>query len=225
MRASETAKSPDATVFVVDDDPAVRKSLRWLMESLHLRVETFESGQAFLEQYDSQRPGCLVLDVRMPGLSGLDLQERLRERGPHVPIIVMTAYGDVPMAVRAMKHGAIHFFEKPVSEQVLLDQIQAAIAEDLSRRELVAQENVIAERYGRLTKREAEVLDKVVGGFSSREIGTQLGVSFKTVEAHRAKIMRKMEAESVPHLIRLYLCLSQHRLDASPSSATVVTAQ
>lgn len=196
-----------ATVFVVDDDPAVRKSLCWLMESVGLRVETFASAQEFLAAHDPDQPGCVVLDVRMPGMSGLDLQEQLRERGCRAPIIVMTAYGDVPMAVRAMKSGAVHFFEKPVSEQVLLDFIQRAIADDLSRRASEEQEREIEHRFARLTKRESEVLRMVVDGFSSKEVGARLGVSFKTIEAHRAKIMRKMEADSVPHLIRMYMTL------------------
>lgn len=197
-----------ATVFIVDDDPAVRKSLRWLIESVGLRVRTFASGSEFLDEYDPQQPGCLVLDVRMPGMSGLDLQERLREHGRHVPIIVMTAFGDVPMAVRAMKFGAVHFFEKPVKDQELLDHIQSAIGEDLKRREREKQFQAIRDRYEKLTKRECEVLAQVVGGFSSKEIGSKLGVSFKTVEAHRAKIMKKMEADSVPHLIRLFLTIT-----------------
>lgn len=196
---------PAASVFIVDDDPAVRKSLRWLIESVGLPVKTFASGSEFLDQYDPQQPGCLVLDIRMPGMSGLELQEKLRELGRHLPIIVMTAFGDVPMAVRAMKFGAVHFFEKPVKDQELLDHIQAALLEDSRWRERDQLDDVVRCRYQRLTKREVEVLREVVGGLSSKEIGGKLGVSFKTVEAHRAKIMKKMEADSVPHLIRLYL--------------------
>ncbi len=197
-----------ATVFVVDDDPAVRRSLRWLIESIGLRVRTYSSGSEFLDEYDPQLPGCLVLDVRMPGMSGLDLQERLHERGRCIPIIVMTAFGDVPMAVRAMKFGAVHFFEKPVKDQELLDHIQTALAEDLKWRERDQQDQSIRDRYQRLTKRESEVLGYVVDGDSSKEIGGKLGVSFKTVEAHRAKIMKKMAADSVPHLIRMVLTIN-----------------
>lgn len=194
-----------ATVFVVDDDPAIRKSLRWLIESVGLKVRTHASAQEFLTAFDPLASGCLVLDVRMPGLSGLELQERLRELGSELPIIVVTAYGDVPMAVRAMKSGAIHFFEKPVSDQVLLDYIQKAIAEDLRRRQGRAEQQEVTQRVDRLTQREREVMEMVVAGLSSKEIGQKLGVSFKTVEAHRAKIMKKMEADSIPHLIRLHL--------------------
>jgi two-component system, LuxR family, response regulator FixJ len=209
----------EPTVFVIDDDPALRKSLRWLMESIGLRVLTFASAQEFLSAYESDQCGCIVLDVRMPGMSGLELQERLREQACELPMIVMTAFGDVPMAVRAMKSGAVHFFEKPVGDQVLLDEVQAALAEDVRRRQEALLHRDAAERYARLTAREAEVLELVVAGLSSREIGVQLGVSFKTVEAHRAKIMRKMDAESVPHLIRLYLDLPKDiRKPSTPSA-------
>jgi len=213
------APAAEPTVFVVDDDPALRKSLRWLMESIGLRVLTFASAQEFLSVYEAEQCGCIVLDVRMPGMSGLELQERLREQGCELPMIVMTAFGDVPMAVRAMKSGAVHFFEKPIGDQVLLDEVQSALAEDVRRRQEAQLHRDAAERYARLTAREAEVLELVVAGLSSREIGVQLGVSFKTVEAHRAKIMRKMDAESVPHLIRLYLDLPKDlRKPSAPSS-------
>lgn len=207
MTVATASPVTEATVFVVDDDPSVRKSLRWLMESVGLKVQTFASAQEFLSAHDPDRPGCVVLDVRMPGMSGLELQERLRDRSSRLPIIVMTAYGDVPMAVRAMKSGAIHFFEKPVSDQVLLEHIQRALAADIRRRQDESQLRDVELRYAKLTRREAEVLDMVVEGLSSKEIGGRLGVSFKTIEAHRAKIMRKMEANSVPHLIRMYLTL------------------
>jgi FixJ family two-component response regulator len=166
-----------------------------------------------------------VLDVRMPGMSGLELQERLREIGCELPMIVMTAFGDVPMAVRAMKSGAVHFFEKPVGDQVLLDEVQAALARDALRRQEERLHRDVAERYEKLTAREAEVLELVVAGLSSREIGAQLGVSFKTVEAHRAKIMKKMDADSVPHLIRSYLDLPKdiRKPSAPPSSEELPT--
>ncbi|HUQ68252.1 MAG TPA: response regulator transcription factor [Planctomycetaceae bacterium] len=219
MNATLPVTAGEPTVYVVDDDPALRKALRWLMESIGLRVLTFASAQEFLSAYSSDQCGCMVLDVRMPGMSGLELQERLREQGCDLPMIVMTAFGDVPMAVRSMKAGAVHFFEKPVSDQVLLDQVQTALAADVRRRQEAAQHRDAAERYARLTAREAEVLEQVVAGLSSKEIGNRLGVSFKTVEAHRAKIMRKMDAESVPHLIRLYLDLPKEiRKPIAPSS-------
>jgi FixJ family two-component response regulator len=218
VATKSTPASAEATVFVVDDDPAIRKSLKWLIESIGLKVQAFASAQEFLAAHDPDRPGCVVLDVRMQGMSGLELQERLHERGARWPIIVMTAYGDVPMAVRAMKAGAVHIFEKPVSDQVLLEHIQRALAADVSRRSEDSQLHDIELCYARLTKREAEVLDMVVAGLSSKEIGAQLHVSFKTIEAHRAKIMRKMEADSVPHLIRKYLSLPAGRRNGGASA-------
>jgi two-component system response regulator FixJ len=196
-----------ATVFIVDDELPVRKSLRWLIESVGLKAQAFESAAEFLSSFDPQRPGCLVLDIRMPGMSGLDLQERLLERGSKLPVIFVTAHADVPSAVRSMKHGAVNLFEKPVSEQLLLDQIQQCLQQDREQREAAALLAVMSARYNSLTAREAEVLDHVAGGYSSREIGDLLDVSYKTVEAHRAKIMKKMQADSVPDLIRQFLAL------------------
>lgn len=194
-----------ATVFVVDDDTSVRDSLRWLVESVGLQAVTYSDAQELLRQVSPAQPGCFVLDVRMPGMSGLELQEQLVARGFHQPVIIMTAYGDVPMAVRAMKKGAVYFFEKNSSNQVLLEQIQAALVEDEARRSVEDANRIVRDRYQRLTAREVEVLELVTTGLSSKEVGTRLGVSFKTVEAHRAKIMKKMEADSVPHLIRMYV--------------------
>lgn len=195
----------EATVFVVDDDPAVRKSLRWLIESVGLNVRTFASAREFLEACDPATPGCLVLDVRMPGMSGLDLQDHLSEQGAHLPVIVITAYGDVPMAVRALKAGAAEFLQKPVSDQVLLDHIQRAVENDCARRRREADRRAARQRLEELTPREREVLELVVEGLSSKEIGRRLDVSFKTIEAHRARIMKKMQATSVAHLIRMRL--------------------
>jgi len=197
----------EPTVFVVDDDDTIRASLRFLIESVGLRAQTFSSAQAFLENYDPAEPGCVVLDVRMPGMSGLELQDELNAQGIEIPVIIVTAYGDIQMAVRAIKAGAVDFVEKPAGEQALLDQIQKAIAKDSEIRETRADQQVVTDRFERLTPREREVMELVVDGLSSKEIAAQLGVSFKTVEAHRAKIMKKMEARSVPHLIRLSLSL------------------
>lgn len=203
MTQEPAARKP--TVFVVDDDTSVRDSLRWLVESVGLMAETFADSQELLRNCTPDRPGCFVLDVRMPGMSGLELQEQLAARGFRQPVIVMTAYGDVPMAVRAMKRGAVYFFEKNSSNQILLEQIQAAMTEDDDRRRLEDASRIVRDRYQKLTAREVEVLELVTTGLSSKEVGQKLGVSFKTVEAHRAKIMKKMEAESVPHLIRMYV--------------------
>ena len=195
----------EATVFVVDDDPAIRKSLRWLIESVGLKVQTHELASEFLESYSPDIPGCLVLDIRIPGMSGLELQEKLRERGYDIPVIIVSGYGDVPMAVRAMKAGAIDFLEKPVSDQVLLDYIQKGIETDIKNKQNRIQNQDLMERKELLTRREREVMEYVVAGFSSREIAGTLNVSFKTVEAHRAKIMKKMQARSVPKLIQMDL--------------------
>lgn len=202
---NDESTNDDPTVFVVDDDRAMRKSLRWLIESVNLRVETFESATDFLEKFNNDRPGCVVLDVRMPGMSGLDLQDHLRSHNVDIPIIIITAFGDVPMAVRAIKAGALDFIEKPVCDQVLLDHIHDAIELDQRQRQTRTENREVAERLKTLTKREAEVMGYVVAGMSSKRIADELGVSFKTIEAHRAKIMKKMNAESVPHLIHMSL--------------------
>jgi two-component system, LuxR family, response regulator FixJ len=211
MATAEVLSAKSALVYIVDDDPAVRKSLQWLIESVGLHVECHHSAADFLSQFDPEKPGCVVLDVRMPGMSGLELQERIREMGSAIPIIIMTAYGDVPMAVRAMKMGAVYFFEKPLSDQVLLDQIQLAITDDIRRRNEEDSFQEIRQRFKTLTSRECEIFDQVALGLSSKQIGTELHVSFKTVEAHRAKIMRKMQAESIPHLIKMHIALNRTR--------------
>jgi two-component system response regulator FixJ len=191
------------TVYVVDDDQATRKSLRWLVETLGVPVQTFHSGASFLDSYDPSQPGCLVLDVMMGGMSGLELQKELNERNIEIPVIVLTGYGDVPTAVRALKNGAIEFLEKPFDGEVLLEQVRRALELDASRRRERDADDVVRQRLEKLTPREAEILKLVVEGLSSKEIATQLDVSFKTVEAHRAKIMKKMEANGVAQLVRM----------------------
>ncbi len=208
----------EPTVFVVDDDEAVRDSLRWLIQSVGLDVALFGSAQEFLDAYDASVPGCLVLDVRMPGLSGLDLQERLNQEQINIPVIIVTGHGDVPMAVRAMKAGAAEFIEKPFSDQVLLDQIQAAIARDRTARKAQSDKAYIGERISRLTAREHEVMDLVVAGHSSRQIAARLGVNPKTIEAHRSHIMEKMEADGVAHLVKLVLTATQRQQSAEGNS-------
>jgi RNA polymerase sigma factor (sigma-70 family) len=196
---------PDPTVFVVDDDPAMRESLRWLIESVGLEVATFPSPQEFLHIYDAAKPGCLVLDMRMPGMSGLELQEELHERGANIPIIIITGYAEVPMAVRALKAGAVDFIEKPFSDQLLLDRIQHAIEVDRQARAAQARQADIATRIGSLSPREREVMDLVVQGNANREIAETLGLSPKTVEVHRARVMEKMKVDSFAELIRVVL--------------------
>lgn len=192
-------------VFVVDDDEAVRASVAMLLESVTLPVETFASGREFLDAWAGDRPGCLVLDLRMPGLSGLELQERLAERGSRLPIIFLTGHGDVPDAVAAMRAGAVDFLRKPFRDQDLLDRIQQALEVDRARRTAAGERAELAARLERLTPREREVLDRVVAGQPNKQIAAELGVSDRTVEIHRARAMAKMEAASLAELVRLVL--------------------
>ena len=195
----------EATVFVVDDDAAMRESLRFLVESVGLDVETFERAEDFLARYDPELPGCLILDVRMPEVSGLELQERLAEYGSGLPIIMVTGYGDVPMAVRAMRNGAVDFIEKPFSDQHLIDRVQEAIARDRLRRTERKGRESVARRVSTLSAREREVLDLVVTGKANKVIAHELGLSPKTVEAHRARLMKKLNVSSVAELVQLSL--------------------
>jgi FixJ family two-component response regulator len=192
-------------VFVVDDDPAMRDSLRWLIESTGLQVETFGDAQTFLARIRPELPGCLVLDVRMPGMSGLDLQAELTRRGVGLPTIVVTGHAEVPMAVRAVKAGAIDFIEKPFSDQLLLDRVRQGIEMDRRERDGRARRAEILRRMSLLTQREREVLDLVVVGKANKEIAAALHLSPKTVEVHRAHVMEKMQASSVAELVRLSL--------------------
>jgi RNA polymerase sigma factor (sigma-70 family) len=200
--------SPPPTVFVVDDDLAIRQSLHWLIASAGWPVETYASAQEFLDSYQAGRPGCLVLDVRMAGLSGLELQDRLAAQEVCLPIIIITGHGDVPMAVRALKAGALDFLEKPFPDQVLLDRIRQALEQDARARDAWARQQELRARLARLTPREREVMDLVVAGKPNKVIAAQLGVSDKTVEAHRAKLMEKMQADNVADLVRLVLTLT-----------------
>ena len=194
-----------STVFVVDDDKAVRKGLRILMKSVGLAVETFASAREFLDAYDPDRPGCLVLDVRMPGMSGLELQARLAEQAIEIPIIFLSAHGDVPMAVRAVKMGALDFIEKPFRHQVLLDLIQQAIEKDAQDRREREKQQSVHMRLELLTERERQVLDLVVAGEPNKAIADDLGISEKTVEFHRSNVMKKMGVYSLPDLVRAVL--------------------
>jgi len=202
--------SSSSTVFVVDDDQEVRDALQLLMESVGLNVETFESAQSYLDQFDPERPGCLVLDVRMPGMSGLDLQARLTAERLHPPVIIITGHGDVPMAVRAVQAGAVDFIEKPFNDQSLLDGVHRAIEQDAERRGVASRLADIEARYERLTPREREVLAQVVAGKRNKVIAADLGVSQSTVEAHRARVMEKMEASTLSDLMRMMLSLEAY---------------
>jgi FixJ family two-component response regulator len=192
-------------VFIVDDDDAIRDSLTILMQSIGLSAESFATAPEFLESFDPEHPGCLVLDIRMPGMSGMELQERLVSMHSMLPVIFLTGHGDVPMAVHAMQAGAIDFLQKPFSEQVLLDRIQHAIDQDRKNRELLERQDEIAKRLEALTPRERQVMGLVVDGNSNKVIAIDLGVSERTVEIHRGRVMRKMGAESLPHLVRMVI--------------------
>ncbi len=191
------------TVFVVDDDPAMRQSMSRLLESVNLSVETFDSARAFLDAYQPDRPGCLVVDVRMPGMSGLELQEKLLEDGVTLPVIIVTGHGDVPMAVNAVKRGALDFIEKPFRAQPLLDRIQEALDRDAELRQRESTRKRVAARLSNLTPREHEVMEMLVRGQSVKQIAADLGLSHKTVQVHRAHIMEKTQAGSLPDLVHL----------------------
>ena len=195
------------TVFVVDDDEAMRSSMRWLIGAEQLHVEIYESADAFLRAYYPGRAGCILLDVRMPGMSGLELQEYLRAEKIAIPVIIITGHGDVPMAVRAMKAGALDFIEKPFDDEKLMAAIRRALALDEARRAHQAERAELATRLAQLTPREHEVMLMVTDGKSNKEIAQDLGVSAKTVEAHRARVMEKMEAHSLAELVRMVLSL------------------
>lgn len=197
--------SPQITVFVVDDDQAVRESLALLVQSVGLEAKTFASARDFLAAYRPDRRGCLITDIRMPGMSGLELQEQLSADGHHIPIIVLTGFGDVPAAVRALKGGAVDFVEKPFNPQALLDLVQQAIVRDSEIRERAAREAELAERMALLTPREREVMTLVVAGKANKVIAIDLSISERTVELHRGRIMKKMQARSLAELMRLVL--------------------
>jgi FixJ family two-component response regulator len=196
-------KEQDPVVFVIDDDRMIRDGLQSLIRSVGLRVETFASAQEFLESERPDATACLVLDVRMPGLSGLDLQLKLSQSGIQIPIIFITGHGDIPMSVRAMKEGAHEFLTKPVRGQDLLDAIQKAIARDRELRKERQELNEIRAGFDTLTPREKEVLNLVVAGLLNKQIADQLGMSELTVKTHRAHVMEKTQADSLAHLVRM----------------------
>ena len=202
---------PEPTVFVVDDDRAMRESLSWLLDSVGLRVRSYATAADFLAEHDPAQPGCLVLDVRMPGMSGLDLQAELARRGVELPTIVITGHAEVSMAVRAVKAGAIDFIEKPFSDQLLLDRVRQALEVDLEAREVRRRREDARRRLATLTAREREVLNLVVAGKANKEIASALGVSPKTVEVHRAHVMSKMCVDSLAELIRITLLAGEIR--------------
>ena len=196
-------KEAEATVAVIDDDPDIREALRGLLRSVGLGVELFGSVQEFLAAFQRERPGCLVLDVRLPGRSGLDLQEELARADIHFPVIFISGHADVPMSVRAMKAGAVEFLTKPVRDQDLLDAIQLAIAKDRARRKQEATRERLRADFDTLTPREREVMVMVVAGRLNKQIAGDLQLSEATVKAHRSQAMRKMRARSLAELVRM----------------------
>jgi FixJ family two-component response regulator len=193
------------TVYVVDDDEAVRDSLQWLLEGKDYRVRCFESAEAFLSRYDAREVACLIVDIRMDGMSGLDLQDRLIEGGSPLPIVFVTGHGDVPMAVNTMKKGAMDFIQKPFEEANLVSLVERMLEtarESFSDFQLAANRDAL---LSRLTSREAQVLERIVAGRLNKQIADDLGISIKTVEAHRANIMEKLNAKTVADLLKIAL--------------------
>jgi len=199
------------TVFVVDDDEGVRNSLRFLLKSVGLASHTLSSAREFLDAYKPSQPGCLVLDVRMPGMSGLELQQQLNVRGATIPVIFITGHGDVPMAVEAMQHGAFDFLQKPFRDQDLIDRIQRALERDARSRSALAQHEKIRQRIASLTPREREVLTLMTRGMPNKVMAAELGVSQRTVEIHRARVMEKSGAASLAQLVRMVMDLATER--------------
>jgi two-component system response regulator FixJ len=192
-------------VFIVDDDAGVRASVRMLLKSIGIAATPLASAQEFLESFDPAQPGCLVLDIRMPGMSGLELQQQLNLRGATIPVIFVTGHGDVPMAVEAMRHGAFDFLQKPFRDQELIDRIQRALAHDGQIRAAMRRHDEIHARLGSLTARETEVLKLLTEGHPNKVMAAKLGVSQRTVEIHRAHVMEKMAAGSLAELVRMVM--------------------
>lgn len=198
---------PQTTIFIVDDDDTIRTSLQLLVESTGIAVKTYPSATQFLEAYHVSQPGCIVADIQMPGMSGMELQAQLNALQPAPAIIFLSGHGDIAMAARAMRAGAIDFIEKPFSGELLLERIRSAIRLDAARHEKHAARSKIASRFGQLTPRETEIMTLVVNGLSNRLIASKLKLSEKTIEAHRAGVMKKTEAGSLAELVRMTVML------------------
>ncbi len=208
QQSEQQIEPQQGVVFIVDDDEALRDSLCWLLESAGLRVETHDSANSFLQSYYPGQSGCLLLDVRMPGMNGLELQEQLESRDVRLPVVIMTGHGDVAMAVRALKAGAMDFIEKPFDDELLLASIQRALVLDAEQRKNRATQAEVLARLAHLTRREHQVMELVTIGKANKQIASELNVSAKTVEAHRAHVMEKMQAKSLAELVRMSMLVS-----------------
>lgn len=195
----------EQTVFVVEDDEAVRDSLALLLKSEGLPVQTFKSGTAFLEKWTADMAGCIVLDIRMPGLDGMAVHKVLNERKSLLPIIFVTGHGDVPLAVEAMRRGSFDFIEKPYREGELLDKVKAALIADAEARKLLGEQQLIINRIRSMTPREREIMDRMIAGQANKVIAIELEISQRTVEIHRSRVMHKMGTHSLAQLVRMYL--------------------
>ncbi|MGA2341550.1 MAG: response regulator transcription factor [Steroidobacteraceae bacterium] len=202
--------SAAATVYIVDDDDGMRRALGLLLNTVGYKTAAFANPKEFLEKFKPDIAACLVLDIRMPGMSGLELQQHLNRMGAMLPVIFITGHGDVPMAVQAMKEGAFEFIEKPFRDQDLLDRVNHALQQDRENRGTLARRADVLQRFESLTPREKQVMEFVVDGAANKVIAIDLGLSERTVEIHRAKVMEKMGARSVAHLVKLQLSLSDH---------------
>lgn len=202
-----TTNNDAQTVFVIDDDVDVRDSLKWLLESVGLNVQTYENALTFFDDFDKRRSGCIVMDVRMPGLSGINAQKKLPEHEIELPVIMISAHGNVDMAVTALTQGAMTFIEKPFDDQVLIDHVHNALEKDRARFARRSSQTRIRERYDSLTRRERQVLELIVKGLSNQEAADELGINRKTVEGHRANMTAKMKVDSFAELVQVAIAL------------------
>jgi len=197
------------TLYVVEDDEAVRDSLELLLKSDSKPVKTYESANAFLQDYSEKMAGCIVLDIRMPGMDGMELQKKLNEKHSILPIIFVTGHGDVPMAVDAMKEGAVDFIQKPYREEALLEKIEAALEQDREQRKSLDEKQEIVRRVKSLTPREREIMERMIAGQANKVIAIELEISQRTVEIHRSRVMHKMGTHSLAHLVRMVLSVKE----------------